>query len=417
MNISVEDMYDYNYINTVSSIPVEEVVPVSIIYSITLLLGVVGNSLVIFCILKYQRMRSITNILLLSLASADLLLVLICVPIKGIAFLSFTWTMGPVLCKAVHYLQNVSMLCSVFTLTVISVERYIAIRHPLKARYICTLVHARVVILSVWLLSFICSIPILFGQQHIEVGYRRIGYYCLKEWSKQFYSKFYELYMLILMLVIPSVIMTVAYLGICQEMWNVTYRRADMRSGSMAENGQVETNTPTGTGFRSLRISGNTKRKKKNTTVEDDKTKMQVVKMLVVVVLLFIICWAPILINNVLVGFQHLDPLNYGYLKPMRIVFNIMAYFNSCINPIVYSFMSKNFRETFKHLFRSIFRGRFINDRKRTGRSTVSFATRSTSLNRSKMYSVKDPDKETSNSSLSENCKVTLVPNTDVSQC
>ncbi|CAE1320585.1 CCKAR [Acanthosepion pharaonis] len=259
---------------------------------------------------------------------------------------------------------------------------YIAIRHPLKAKYICTLVHARVVILSVWLLSFICSIPILFGQQHIEVGYRRIGYYCLKEWSKQFYSKFYELYMLILMLVIPSVIMTVAYLGICQEMWNVTYRRADMRSGSMAENGQVETNTPSGTGFRSLRISGNTKRKKKNTTVEDDKTKMQVVKMLVVVVLLFIICWAPILINNVLVGFQHLNPLNYGYLKPMRIVFNLMAYFNSCINPIVYSFMSKNFRETFKHSFRSIFRGRFRNDRKRTGRSTVSFATRSTSLNR-----------------------------------
>lgn len=143
----------------------------------------------------------------------------------------------------------------------------------------------------------------------------------------------------------------------------------------------------------------------------------QVVKMLVVVVLLFIICWAPILINNVLVGFQHLNPLNYGYLKPMRIVFNLMAYFNSCINPIVYSFMSKNFRETFKHSFRSIFRGRFRNDRKRTGRSTVSFATRSTSLNRSKMYSVKEPDKETSNSSLSENCKVTLVPNTDVSQC
>ena len=139
--------------------------------------------------------------------------------------------------------------------------------------------------------------------------------------------------------------------------------------------------------------------------------------MLVVVVLLFIICWAPILINNVLVGFQHLTQLNYGYLKPMRMAFNLMAYFNSCINPIVYSFMSKNFRETFKHLFRSIFRGRFRNDRKRSNRGTASFVTHSTSLNRSKMYSVKEPDKETSNSSLSEKGKPTLALNTDISQC
>ena len=83
------DEYDYNYNDTVSSIPVDQWLPVSIVYGITLLLGVVGNSLVIFCILKYQRMRSITNILLLSLASADLLLVLICVPIKVSLFLVY----------------------------------------------------------------------------------------------------------------------------------------------------------------------------------------------------------------------------------------------------------------------------------------------------------------------------------------
>ena len=45
---------------------------------------------------------------------------------------------------------------------------------------------------------------------------------------------------------------------------------------SMTENGHVEINTVTGTGFRNLRIAGNAKHKKKNTTVEDNKTKMQV---------------------------------------------------------------------------------------------------------------------------------------------
>ncbi|XP_052825853.1 delta-type opioid receptor [Octopus bimaculoides] len=373
MNSSEEEDYEYDYDKTVSIIPLEELVPVSIVYSITLFLGVTGNSLVIFCILRYNRMRSITNILLLSLASADLLLVVICVPIKGVAFFSFTWTMGEVLCKAVHYLQNVSMLCSVFTLTVISIERYIAIRHPLKAKYICTLVHARLVIMGVWILSFIGSLPVLFGQRHIEVGMRRKGYYCLREWQKPFFEKIYELYMLTVMLIIPSFVMTIAYLGICFEMWNVSYRRADMRSG------------------RFLR---------------------KVVKMLVVVVLLFIICWAPILINNVMIGFDYLPRLHYGYLKPMRMAFNLMAYFNSCINPIVYSFMSKNFREKFKHSFRTLFRGRFTGaDRIWTQRGTVSFTTRSTSLNRSKMYSMKEPvEKDVSISSVTENCKIVLVP-------
>uniref|UniRef100_A0A0L8HCA5 G-protein coupled receptors family 1 profile domain-containing protein n=1 Tax=Octopus bimaculoides TaxID=37653 RepID=A0A0L8HCA5_OCTBM len=68
MNSSEEEDYEYDYDKTVSIIPLEELVPVSIVYSITLFLGVTGNSLVIFCILRYNRMRSITNILLLSLA-------------------------------------------------------------------------------------------------------------------------------------------------------------------------------------------------------------------------------------------------------------------------------------------------------------------------------------------------------------
>ncbi|KAK3590831.1 hypothetical protein CHS0354_012426 [Potamilus streckersoni] len=41
--------------------------------------------------------------------------------------------------------------------------------------------------------------------------------------------------------------------------------------------------------------------------------------------------------------------LNEGHLKPIRIAFSLMAYTNSCVNPIVYGFMSKNFRKSFQH--------------------------------------------------------------------
>ncbi|CAI9736619.1 1-like peptide receptor [Octopus vulgaris] len=384
-------------------IPVD-VYPVGTVYLFTLLLGMVGNSLVIFCIVKHKGMRSITNIFLLSLACADLLLVLICVPVKGIAFFSFTWTMGYVLCKMVHYVQNVSMICSVMTLTMMSVERYIAIRYPLKAKYLCTLVHAKIVIFCTWFLSLFMAIPILFGQQLVEVGYFMKGYLCIKEWSTPEMSKLYELYMFFIMLVIPTCVMIVAYSGIYCEMVSVTARRADMRTGSLSE---------CSTNHNNYKMTKSNKKTAKKISVEDDKTKMQVLKMLAIVVLLFVLCWAPILINNVLVGFEILPVLHYGHTRPVRMAFHLMSYFNSCINPVVYSFLSRNFRESFKHIFRNLCNRslRPTNGRERsTRRSTVSFTTRSTSFNQNRRHHNKNSEEKLDHSnSSSDNVKVTIV--------
>ena len=84
-----DDYYDYyyNYTYTTNStdsldLPLAEVIPVSILYGFIGITGLIGNLLVIFAIVKVQRMRSITNLFLLSLASADLLLVIVCVPVK-----------------------------------------------------------------------------------------------------------------------------------------------------------------------------------------------------------------------------------------------------------------------------------------------------------------------------------------------
>lgn len=86
-----EDYYDYNYTfynytydyeEAISHLPLEEFIPVVTFYVITGLVGLIGNLLVVFAIANFPRMRSITNWFLLSLACADLLLVLVCVPVK-----------------------------------------------------------------------------------------------------------------------------------------------------------------------------------------------------------------------------------------------------------------------------------------------------------------------------------------------
>ena len=80
--------------------------------------------------------------------------------------------------------------------------------------------------------------------------------------------------------------------------------------------------------------------------------------MLVAIIIIFAVCWGPSLIDNVLVAFELVEALNYSHLKPMRQVFALLTYLNSCANPIVYAFMSRNFRQCFHTALRSLIRKR-----------------------------------------------------------
>ena len=74
--------YDYDYDLSDYTIPAEELVPVTLVYGATLVLGLAGNLLVIVVVARYRTMKNITNTFLLSLATSDLLLVSICIPVK-----------------------------------------------------------------------------------------------------------------------------------------------------------------------------------------------------------------------------------------------------------------------------------------------------------------------------------------------
>ncbi|CAI9736616.1 54-like peptide receptor [Octopus vulgaris] len=372
-NDSESEEYTYDYHASISTLPLLELIPVAIMYGLTLILGVTGNALVIFSIAHYRRMRTLTNIFLLSLASADLLLIVLCVPIKFATFFTFTWEFGEFLCKAVYYLQNVSAICSVTTLTVMSVERYYAIIYPIKAKYVCTVSRAKKAILFIWILSFFLASPIIIGRSHEEVGSIRKGYWCIENWASDTIDKIYEFYMMSIILLIPVTVMSFAYTSICKELWIVSHTRTAMINGQNDTCPTQSTNLSEKDPFYKSRI------KMKTNTTKDDQTRKQVIKMLVLVIVLFVICWAPILTNNLLVAYGYLPLLNFGYLKPMREAFFLMAYSNSCVNPVVYGFMSRNFREAFLNALCSCLRGKEYVRRKRFERHNSS-VTRSTQM-------------------------------------
>lgn len=74
--------YDYDYDASHYIFNWSELIPTLVVYGATMVIGIAGNSLIIFTICRYRRMKSTTNVFLASLASADLLLIIICIPVK-----------------------------------------------------------------------------------------------------------------------------------------------------------------------------------------------------------------------------------------------------------------------------------------------------------------------------------------------
>ncbi|XP_046838755.1 pyroglutamylated RF-amide peptide receptor-like isoform X8 [Vespa crabro] len=260
---------------------------------------------------------------------------------------SYTWTMGLFLCKSVHYMQSVSAICSVVTLTAMSIERYYAIVHPMRAQYTCTISQARRIVIITWAASFLLGIPMVFTQRHKEVGQRVVAYWCVRDSDAAFLWRAHEVYMLVLVLLLPLTVMAFCYTAICWEIWRVMKRRYHMTSRHALNPNNVDAESIPMTQRQISMRNGRRSRRENGQTEEESRTMKQVVKMLVAVVVLFAICWGPILIDNVLTAYHILPRQRKGIYKHMNTAFHLMAYFNSCINPIIYGFMSKHFRESF----------------------------------------------------------------------
>ncbi|XP_070528737.1 QRFP-like peptide receptor isoform X2 [Cardiocondyla obscurior] len=317
---------DYDLEDSFSHFDWGELAPVLVVYTLTFFLGLIGNVIIIASTLC--RLRPLpatpTNVFLGGLATADLLLITFCIPVKIAKLFSYTWTMGIFLCKAVHYMQSVSAICSVVTLTAMSIERYYAIVHPMRAQYVCTISQARKIVIITWIASFMLGVPMMFTQTHKQVGQRLIAYWCVRDSNAGLLWKAHEVYMLVVVLVLPLLIMAFCYTSICWEIWRVMKRRYHMTSRHALNPNSVDTESIPMT----QRHGGNERKSRRDDKDDESRTMKQVVKMLVAVVVLFAICWAPMLIDNVLTAYDYLPRVKGGVHKHLNTAFQLMAYFN-----------------------------------------------------------------------------------------
>ena len=136
----------------------------AVICGLVIILSLLGNSLVIFIILRYKRLQNATNYILLSLAIADLTVsILVMIP-SMIYDISNTWTFGALFCKFYNSFDITCCTASILHLLLVAIDRYVAIFKPLSYRNMVRKIHVFVIVSFVWLLSACISfIPIFSG--------------------------------------------------------------------------------------------------------------------------------------------------------------------------------------------------------------------------------------------------------------
>lgn len=140
---------------------------VTVIYLCVFAVGSLGNSITLYTLLTkktLQNLQSTVHYHLASLAVSDLLILVLSMPIELYNFIWFhhPWVFGGAVCRGYYFLRDSCSYATALNIGSLSVERYMAICHPFKAKSIMSRSRTKKLISAMWCASFVLATPMLF---------------------------------------------------------------------------------------------------------------------------------------------------------------------------------------------------------------------------------------------------------------
>ncbi|XP_034553491.1 chemokine-like receptor 1 [Notolabrus celidotus] len=279
-----------------------------IIYCVIFVLGILGNSLVIY-VTGFRMKRTVNSVWFLNLALADFLFTVFLIFFTISVSQNMQWQFGRLMCKLNNFVTVVNMFASIFLLTAISLDRCLSIWVVVWAQNQRTVRKAQIISVVIWVMSGVCSIP--------YATFRDVQDYTGKTYCSNTASPSIGYILMVFRFVIgfliPFLVIFVSYVAIA------------VRAG------------------RLQRIRKGRSR-----------------KIIFSVVLAFFICWLP---------FHVIQFIHYSGNSSLAIVVQIggtlsvcLAYLNSCLNPILYVFMCDEFQSKLKKSICLVFESALAED-------------------------------------------------------
>ncbi|XP_062560880.1 octopamine receptor beta-2R-like [Armigeres subalbatus] len=331
--------------------------------------AIFGNLLVIISVKRHRKLRVITNYFVVSLAMADIMVAMMAMTFNFSVQITGSWKFGSFMCDVWNSLDVYFSTASILHLCCISVDRYYAIVKPLKYPISMTKRVVAIMLLNTWISPALLSfVPIFAGwyttDKHKEDVLRNPDS-CLFIVNKP-----YAVISSSISFFIPCTIMVFTYFQIFREA-NRQEKQLAMRQGTAmlmhqhnAGGGGGGGGGPGGgrTNGEALSGSGSSRTltmhevDAEQTPTRDRhlikmKREHKAARTLGIIMGTFILCWLPFFLWYIITSLCDACP------NPDIVVVLVfwVGYFNSTLNPLIYAYFNRDFREAFRNTLDCMF--------------------------------------------------------------
>ena len=301
--------------------PTAEKIGKTFAFCLFFLVSLTGNTVIGIIVYKTKTMRKPINFFIVNMAMSDLLYPIITMPRQIQMLYIDSWLiggpLGQALCKLGDFLPDVSLLVSIQSLVLITVDRFGAVVYPLRYPLISSKM-CPFFILATWIVAMAVLSPYLFAMKTFEY---RGGLECRMHWNEVFGEsssfKNYFVAILVVFIFIPFVLIATLYTIV----------------------------------FLKLKSHKNPGQKSVNAEDQRNKRGQTVLKMAIAIVLGFAICLLLVIIRYFIFFFASDTNMSCGFQYFSSVAF-LMVNANCAINPCVCFIFSTNYREGLKALLR-----------------------------------------------------------------
>ncbi|KAL5271643.1 hypothetical protein ACHWQZ_G002049 [Mnemiopsis leidyi] len=272
---------------------------------------VCGNVFVLVTMYRYPRVRTVSNMFIISLAVSDLIVGLLTVPVTVTSLHTGKWVFGSGMCSLSAFMDNMAIVASIWNLQMSSIDRYVAITRPLQYKILITYNMSYMMIGVVWVVCAVLAMfPLVGWDRYI---YSNKSYSCGINGNSDYFLCF-----LILGIFVPLFVTIYSYLniGYCAIKHSLSSKRDKQMQGIAIQKQAVKK--------RNLRIS---------------VTVLSIIGA-------FIVCTLPLFV----MGLLQFCGVRFRTKHLTDMFVHVLLLSNSALNPILYSFGTYQFREAFVDL-------------------------------------------------------------------
>nr|DBA13917.1 TPA: hypothetical protein GDO54_004941 [Pyxicephalus adspersus] len=284
-------------------------VVVPVFFYVVFTVSLLGNGLILFLLLKFENIKTVTNLFIFNLVVSDLLFTL-SLPFWGY-YQNHSWIFGDGLCKVVSSIFHLGFYSSILFLTMMTVDRYMAVVHAIYAARTRKLLYVYLASAAIWAISLLSTVPkfVLYRTRNdVFQGFlcQESGYQVetIRWWKMVGYYQ-----QVVMFFFIPLAVIFYCYTLIVAKLYHTKMQNKD-----------------------------------------------KAVKLILLIVLAFFICWTPyniiLFIKAQSLSQESTDgDCNTTAIDNAYYICRNIAYFHCCVNPFFYTFVGTKFRRHLASLF------------------------------------------------------------------